>query len=137
LIGHLSFDRVASRGRKFQQQLPAILDLWPASLGLIELVAQLAVSVTVYGGFFVGIRGLTDPIHDALQPSLASVPRNRNRPGSAHIPAYPMRSGASGRNEGEFAAGSNGSPEFDMARLQGIRGDGARRIRTADLLGAI
>jgi hypothetical protein len=35
------------------------------------------------------------------------------------------------------APGSNGYLKSDVARLQGSRGDGARRIRTADLLGAI
>jgi hypothetical protein len=48
-----------------------------------------------------------------------------------------MHFGHYAQNEGDFAAGSNGSPEPDVLRLQGFRGDGARRIRTADLLGAI
>ena len=33
--------------------------------------------------------------------------------------------------------GSNGWPEREIARLQAFLGDGARRIQTADLLGAI
>jgi hypothetical protein len=45
--------------------------------------------------------------------------------------------GTSAQKEGNQAARSNRSPEGQTLHLQGVRGDGARRIRTADLLGAI
>jgi hypothetical protein len=70
----------------------------------------------------------------ALAPPTKPVVIRRHPRTSPHIRCT---LGASAESEGESAAGSKRSPESDLPHLQGLRGEGARRIRTADLLGAI
>jgi hypothetical protein len=65
----------------------------------------------------------------------------RKRAKSVLIAAHPGISDSTlplvPRNSGIKGLGSNDRPKRETARLQALRVDGARRIRTADLLGAI
>jgi hypothetical protein len=70
----------------------------------------------------------------ALAPPTKPVVIRRHPRTSPHIRCT---LGASAESEGGISGRFEALPGIRFAPLQGLRGDGARRIRTADLLGAI